>query len=101
MMPCFSQVGIVHDRRVGTEAHLVVSAMGKLALRLRSGVSKLEQQTDPVEGLLDVVSFACKIFELFLRIDPYVNGNGHIARLAVIALFVRFNYPRPKDWPVE
>ena len=48
------------------------------------------------EKLLYSVASICRIFEKFLRIHPYANGNGHAARFIVWAVLGRFGY-----WPIR
>jgi Fic family protein len=43
---------------------------------------------------------ACRVFEVFLRIHPYANGNGHAARFLIWCLLSRYGY-WPKGWPIE
>jgi Fic family protein len=47
-----------------------------------------------------VVVVACMVFELFLRIHPYANGNGHAARFCTWAILGAFGY-WPERWPIE
>ena len=57
--------------------------------------------------LLATVAVACAVFELFLRIHPYLNGNGHAGRFVLWAILSRYGYwpgrfridPRPPDPP--
>lgn len=96
----FLRVGIASDRRVGFEPDQVLPAIVQLSIRVRLALSKLDQLSDEFHQLLQAVSLAAEILELLLRIHPYANGNGHIARLAVVAILARYNY-RLRNWPVE
>jgi Fic family protein len=52
------------------------------------------------DKILYVVASACRIFEWFLRIHPYVNGNGHAARFCLWALLGRYGL-WPVSWPID
>jgi fido (protein-threonine AMPylation protein) len=54
----------------------------------------------PQVKLFEAAQAACILLELFLRIHPYANGNGHMARAIVIALLARYNY-RVRNWTVD
>jgi Fic/DOC family len=53
------------------------------------------------------VAVVCRVFTEFLEIHPFVNGNGHAARLLVVCILGRYGYwptrwtvdPRPPDPP--
>lgn len=47
-----------------------------------------------------VVALASRVFEALLRIHPYVNGNGHIARLIVWCILGRYGY-WPLRWTID
>jgi hypothetical protein len=78
--------------------------MGELmaeARRLWSGFNvAVLGQASPTEKIHLVAKFAAKVFELFLRIHPYANGNGHIARALVLSIFGCFDI-WPKKWPLH
>ena len=97
------EVGVGGDRRVGTAAAQVTSEMEALATALMSSESKIDKYltegppaVSQEEKLRYVARFTCMVFERFLRIHPYANGNGHMARLIVWVLMRRFGY-----WPVR
>jgi Fic family protein len=54
-------------------------------------------ETDEV---LHVVGIACQVFDLFLQVHPYANGNGHVARFIMWALLGRYGF-WPVRWPIE
>lgn len=107
--PClkYRPVGIQGDPRVGYAPEDVGPAMNRLEEDLRSGIigldgafalpnAKLSRQTK----LHFLVVFVSRVFVQFLTIHPYINGNGHIARLIVWAVLGRYGY-WPKRWPIE
>jgi fido (protein-threonine AMPylation protein) len=107
-------VGVQNDARVGCEPGLVTDRMNDLAGTIKSLLHGLDAASDlphsqlsAEEKLLYAVAVACRVFELFLRIHPYANGNGHAARFCLIAILGRYQYwlkkfpvePRPQDPP--
>jgi hypothetical protein len=61
----------------------------------------------PNQKLGNAICVAARVFEHFLCVHPYANGNGHAARLALIAILGRCGFwttrfpiePRPPDPP--
>ena len=101
--PCLLhyKVEVSGDPRVGTAPSGVKRAMGELGMAIRSGLAALdklhkrpETEVPAVEKLLATVKFACRVLEVFLRIHPYANGNGHTGRFIVWAVLGRYGY-----WP--
>lgn len=70
--------------------------MGRVGQLVLQGLAGLERTTAvaPHERLVAAVALACQVFELVLRIHPYVNGNGHVARFVLLAILGRYGY-----WP--
>jgi fido (protein-threonine AMPylation protein) len=102
-------VGVRGDRRVGAPAGDVSRLMREFADIARSCLAPLDSSTrqwpprgelSAKERLYAVVAFAARVFELFLRIHPFANGNGHIGRLLVVAILGRYGY-WPKQWPIH
>jgi fido (protein-threonine AMPylation protein) len=54
----------------------------------------------PRNALLKFVELAAAVLELFLTIHPYMDGNGHCARMLVYLMMVRAGYP-PTGWNVD
>src|SRR5208337_1141442 len=77
----FSMVTAGGDPRVGYLPQTVRATMDAFEYRARVALSKIDDLIDPLARLTFAVRLAGQLFELFLRIHPYVNGNGHIARL--------------------
>jgi hypothetical protein len=103
----FYGVQVASDPRVGCPPHQVSGRMSHLASQISEGISALDaarslpraQITDE-DRLLFVVAFACRVFELFLRLHPYANGNGHLGRVLIWAILGRYGY-WPVMWPIE
>ena len=100
-------VAISGDPRVGAPAPAVAEEMSRAAEIIRSGLAALDTarllpstQIEPHIKLLYSVIFACRVFELVLRIHPYANGNGHMARLLIWMILGQYGY-WPKRWPIE
>ena len=101
------QVTVGSDPRVGFAASVVPEEMSHVARRMRSGMGGLDAahryphaQIPADIKLLHTVMFACQILELFLRVHPYANGNGHVGRFLVWAILGRYGY-WPRQWSVE
>lgn len=102
------EVRVDGDRRVGTKPALVAGEMANFVSNiLSSGIKALEEafllpeeKLAPAQKTYFVVKFACRLLAEFLRIHPYANGNGHIGRLIVWLILVRFGY-WPKEWPLD
>ncbi len=97
----FCSVGIQGDPQVGCPPQTVLSAMNAFIYRVRQGLAKIDGLTgDPLAQFTHSIRLACNLFEVFLRIHPYINGNGHMARLIVWAVLGRYDR-WPESWPVE
>ena len=98
-------VGVSNDPKVGYAPWLVDSAMKEFADEVMRTIGKADifwQQKgmDVPRKILTIVRVGCRLFELFLRIHPYANGNGHAARFLFLSLLARYEI-KPKTWPVE
>lgn len=100
-------VRIPADSRVGVPAPDVDAAMQAFAVALAPRLAKFDQvYLNPDSSLSEgrklefLVAFTCKSFEVFLRIHPFANGNGHIGRFLIWMLLSRFDY-WPIGWPID
>ena len=100
-------VGVHNDPRVGYPPDFVLGFMVEMEQRIRAGVGALDvahrlpsSHLPQKDKLKNAVIFACRVFELFLRIHPYANGNGHAARFIVWSILTRFGF-WPNSWPIE
>lgn len=100
-------VGVQGDRSVGLAPTYVINRMRWFEGLVRRGIATLDKasqlpnsQVPPEQKILFTVVFVCRVFELFLQIHPYANGNGHMARFMVWAILGRYGY-WPSKWPVE
>jgi fido (protein-threonine AMPylation protein) len=96
----FCHAFISSDPRVGSPPESVLLHMSPYIARLQQGLAILDQRRGGSTFVLEVVRFACHLLEAFLRIHPYVNGNGHIGRLTLWAVLGRYGF-WPERWPVE
>ena len=98
----FYEVHVPGDPRVGAAPEAVQSLMDELASEIASGLQALDDSLEvPSEQRLRyAVALACQAFELFLRIHPYADGNGHAGRIIVWSVLGRYGY-WPHSWPVE
>jgi fido (protein-threonine AMPylation protein) len=110
----YSEVKIAGDSRVGWPASEVSLAMASLETEVRAAVKRLDGALNvphstirPEDRLRYAVAVVCAIFEKFLCIHPYLNGNGHVGRFLIWAILGRYGYwpikfaiePRPPDPP--
>ncbi len=101
-------VGVLADPRVGYDPPIVSIAMADLkTVVLQAGFGALKISYEIPNTILSeedklyyLVIFACKVLELFLRIHPYANGNGHMGRWLVWLILAQFGY-WPKKWPLD
>ena len=100
-------VGIATDPRVGDPPNLVAGLISNVARMVETSTNNLDAgrtipdaQLSPQDKLLYTVIAACRIFEFFLRIHPYANGNGHAARFCLAAIMWRYGY-KLQSFPIE
>jgi hypothetical protein len=96
------QVGVQSDPRVGSPPHLVAYLMNEVATILGSGFAGLDANSSltPRDRLRYLIILCARVFELFLRIHPFANGNGHAARFLLWSALGRYGH-WPQSWPVE
>jgi len=95
--PCLlsCEVRIPHDPRVGAPANTVLARMSRLSANIRAGLVALDRQ-EPIttKDYQRILAFICATFVNFLTIHPYLNGNGHAARLILWCILRRYGF-----WP--
>lgn len=101
------RVGVRFDPRVGFAPDTVISSIDTLAQNVDKVIKKLDEMMaipDKTMALKDklvkIVKIACRFFEVFLRIHPYANGNGHIARFCLCTLLGRYGF-WPTTWTID
>lgn len=98
----FLKVGNPHDDMLGYEPELVAASMEEFAAQVRETFEVFDAPSTQRADLRLVQlarAVAC-LFEMFLTIHPFANGNGHIARLLVWAVFGRYDFWMD-SWTVE
>lgn len=97
--PCLVnyQVGIESDSSVGYAPSIVLEAMEVFgAIGIDSIIaldSVIQNPNIPMDyKLIKAVTSSCDIFEYFLRIHPYANGNGHLSRMLLWATLKRYDF---------
>lgn len=102
-----NQVGIPNDPRVGFKPNLVLGYMDELGKIIKESIAALDEgmkvpnaKIQLKDKIIYIVAASCMIFERFLRIHPYVNGNGHIARFCIWAILGRYDL-WPVKWPID
>lgn len=95
-------VMIPADPRVGAPPQAVGWLMRELRTEIEAAVRALDASVLLLleQRLRYVVALTCRVFEMFLRVHPYANGNGHAGRFIVWSLLGRFGH-WPRSWPVE
>jgi hypothetical protein len=103
----YYDVHVPADPRVGYPHHSVLAAMRDVVRLIRAGIAALDTAQSlpnahlgPEYKALYAVTFACQVLEVFFRVHPYADGNGHAGRFIVWAILGRYGY-WPRRWPVE
>lgn len=107
------EVGINGDARVGHPAATVPQEMAAFTVQIKQLVQEADFCWQVPNAILDspskvlrIVHLVAAAFVYFLEIHPYANGNGHMARFLLIALFARHQlyfrsnmeiHPRPRE----
>ena len=96
------EVGVSSDHRVGAPPTAVGLLMRELGTQIEAGVRAIDGSVllDRGKRLHYIVALVCHVFEVFLRVHPYVNGNGHVGRLIVWSMLVRYGH-WPRQWPID
>jgi fido (protein-threonine AMPylation protein) len=108
-------VGVSSDPRVGIHPWAVESHMSQIADEMPCRLAELKIAAATLNAVISenakltaYVHFAAAIFELLLRVHPYADGNGHVARFVLWCLLGEFGYwphkfriePRP-EWGLD
>lgn len=91
------------DPRVGVEPALVATELDRFAGHVDlalDAVSRIQTDKSREELVVRTIGIACALLVEFLRIHPYANGNGHIARFIVWALLAHIGV-WPRSWPLN
>lgn len=106
---CLRDYGVVikADPRVGHAAETVPIEMQEFASSIDEMFRQLNLMWPANEKLFPkewkiyrAVELAAAAFVYFLEIHPYANGNGHMARMLLIAILARFELHLAR-WPIE
>ena len=97
------------DRRVGAAPGEVPSSMARLGLRIIKAISRLDASRSPSawpkteeQRLGDLVEVVSMVFQQFLTVHPFVDGNGHMGRFLVSLLLQRYGYATtPEHWRID
>lgn len=89
------EVGVSVDSRVGSPPYQVAFEMRELAVDIRSLLDALDEVVPTMnsqEVVKVLVVAVAQILEWFLRIHPFVNGNGHAGRFIAWAMLARYGF---------
>jgi fido (protein-threonine AMPylation protein) len=107
--PCLIDywVTVRGDPRVGAPPVDVQRYISELSLHIVNGIEALDVLHSPITGdlpeiekIVHTVRFSCRVFEWFLRVHPYANGNGHVARFVIWSILGRYGL-WPNRWSIE
>jgi len=97
--------GILGNPHVGAAPHLVPSQIRRFSAYAADILRKLDASASapltPADRAKGTVSVACSVFNMFLQIHPYANGNGHIARVLITGILARYGYELKRGLPVH
>jgi hypothetical protein len=89
-------VMIPADPRVGVPANTVLERMTRLSASIRDGIAILDRQVPiTTKDHKRILFFICSVFVNFLTVHPYLNGNGHAARVILWCILRRYGF-----WPL-
>jgi hypothetical protein len=93
-----AQVHIKMDPRVGSPPEAVEPLLAGLASRVGLAMDALDadHSMPRADRLNLLIALTAATFEYFLRVHPYLDGNGHVARFMVWCVLGRYGF-----WPVR
>lgn len=101
------RVEIPHDREVGIPPELVAAAMKdweadciSIMLAYDAWIAGDGSSASLELRLKKFAVNAARAFERFLTIHPYIDGNGHCARLMLFRMMVWVGFP-PRRWNID
>jgi fido (protein-threonine AMPylation protein) len=103
----YYEVYVPSDDTVGIPSAGVSQAMRNIEEVLNKSFPNIDLANElPEEDLskdmkiVYLVKFATRVLVEFLRVHPYANGNGHMARFIIFAMLARYEL-WPKKWPLD
>lgn len=101
-------VGVDHDRNLGVPPAIVGIKMRAFEEQCNRIMFKFTEWLNSDAGRSTVLEDrikkfaveAAKLFESFLTIHPYMDGNGHCARLLLFRLATWAGFP-PRNWDID
>ena len=103
------EVFVRGDPRVGAKPADVKPEMARLGERVLRAIRFLDTykkaSTEPAAEearLHAVVNLVASLFQQFLTVHPFLDGNGHMGRFLVSLLLHRYGYsPTPELWRID
>jgi hypothetical protein len=107
--PGVENIGVKIGEYKGTPSHDVAADLAKFNETLQKLVEALDDQLPKgkarnAQNISDILDLCAWVHSEWVRIHPFVNGNGRTARLWVNAIALRYGLPaflqvrpRPKD----
>jgi fido (protein-threonine AMPylation protein) len=97
---------VVPDPKVGAPPRDVATRMAVLSDLITKSVTAADAMVaagtlSATDQAVHIVGIACRVFDLFLQVHPYANGNGHAARFAMWAVLGRYDLWPRRIWTIE
>jgi len=101
---CLREYRVFFGGREGAKPGHVMHEMRELASFLDGAFNALDMRgqegVQTEEFVMHAAQLAADAFQRFLTIHPYANGNGHMGRFVVWAIFTRYGYI-PQSWTID